>query len=105
VTDQPGWDFFISFTAVNRSWAEWIAVQSGGRRLLDGAAGLGLPPGQRLPPPDAAGRHLGEPEAIVRFVGDRDRPGPGLLQPQAIMPAALATDMPTTVARVLQEKP
>jgi hypothetical protein len=27
VTDQPGRDFFISFTAVNRSWAEWIAVQ------------------------------------------------------------------------------
>jgi hypothetical protein len=27
VTDQPGRDFFISYTAVNRSWAEWIAVQ------------------------------------------------------------------------------
>jgi hypothetical protein len=32
-------------------------------------------------------------------------PGPGLSQPQAIMPAALTTDVPTTVARVLQEKP
>jgi hypothetical protein len=27
VTDQPGRDFFICYTAVNRSWAEWIAVQ------------------------------------------------------------------------------
>jgi tetratricopeptide (TPR) repeat protein len=27
VADQPGRDFFISYTAVNRSWAEWIAVQ------------------------------------------------------------------------------
>ena len=27
MTDQPGRDFFISYTAVNRSWAEWIAVQ------------------------------------------------------------------------------
>jgi hypothetical protein len=24
---QPGRDFFISYTAVNRPWAEWIAVQ------------------------------------------------------------------------------
>ena len=31
---DPGWgqDFFISYTEVNRSWAEWIAVQ------LEGAA-------------------------------------------------------------------
>jgi hypothetical protein len=27
VADQPGRDFFISYTAVNRPWAEWIAVQ------------------------------------------------------------------------------
>ena len=27
MTDQPGRDFFISYTGVNRSWAEWIAVQ------------------------------------------------------------------------------
>ena len=27
MTDQPGRDFFISYTAVNRSWVEWIAVQ------------------------------------------------------------------------------
>jgi tetratricopeptide (TPR) repeat protein len=27
VADQPGRDFFISYTQVNRSWAEWIAVQ------------------------------------------------------------------------------
>jgi tetratricopeptide (TPR) repeat protein len=27
VADQPGWDFFISYAAVNRPWAEWIAVQ------------------------------------------------------------------------------
>jgi tetratricopeptide (TPR) repeat protein len=27
VADQSGRDFFISYTAVNRSWAEWIAVQ------------------------------------------------------------------------------
>jgi hypothetical protein len=25
VADQPGRDFFISYTAVNRPWAEWIA--------------------------------------------------------------------------------
>jgi tetratricopeptide (TPR) repeat protein len=27
VADRQGRDFFISYTAVNRSWAEWIAVQ------------------------------------------------------------------------------
>jgi tetratricopeptide (TPR) repeat protein len=27
VADSQGRDFFISYTAVNRSWAEWIAVQ------------------------------------------------------------------------------
>jgi tetratricopeptide (TPR) repeat protein len=27
VADQPGRDFFISYTGVNRPWAEWIAVQ------------------------------------------------------------------------------
>jgi hypothetical protein len=27
VTDSPGQDFFMSYTGVNRSWAEWIAVQ------------------------------------------------------------------------------
>jgi tetratricopeptide (TPR) repeat protein len=27
VADQPGRDFFISYTQANRSWAEWIAVQ------------------------------------------------------------------------------
>jgi hypothetical protein len=27
VADRGGRDFFISYTAVNRSWAEWIAVQ------------------------------------------------------------------------------
>jgi tetratricopeptide (TPR) repeat protein len=27
VADQPGRDFFISYTQVNRPWAEWIAVQ------------------------------------------------------------------------------
>jgi TIR domain len=27
VADQPGQDFFISYTQVNRRWAEWIAVQ------------------------------------------------------------------------------
>jgi hypothetical protein len=27
VADSGGRDFFISYTAVNRSWAEWIAVQ------------------------------------------------------------------------------
>jgi tetratricopeptide (TPR) repeat protein len=27
VADSPGRDFFISYTAVNRSWAEWVAVQ------------------------------------------------------------------------------
>jgi tetratricopeptide (TPR) repeat protein len=27
LTDQPGRDFFISYTQVNRRWAEWIAVQ------------------------------------------------------------------------------
>jgi hypothetical protein len=27
VADSPGRDFFISYTGVNRSWAEWIAVQ------------------------------------------------------------------------------
>jgi tetratricopeptide (TPR) repeat protein len=27
VKDSPGQDFFISYTAVNRAWAEWIAVQ------------------------------------------------------------------------------
>lgn len=25
--DRPGRDFFISYTQVNRPWAEWIAVQ------------------------------------------------------------------------------
>jgi hypothetical protein len=43
MADSGGRDFFISYTGVNRSWAEWIAVQ------LE-AAGLGLPPRQRLPP-------------------------------------------------------
>jgi tetratricopeptide (TPR) repeat protein len=27
MADSPGRDFFISYTAVNRPWAEWIAVQ------------------------------------------------------------------------------
>ena len=27
VADSGGRDFFISYTGVNRSWAEWIAVQ------------------------------------------------------------------------------
>ena len=27
MADQPGRDFFISYTALNRPWAEWIAVQ------------------------------------------------------------------------------
>jgi hypothetical protein len=27
MVDSPGRDFFISYTGVNRSWAEWIAVQ------------------------------------------------------------------------------
>jgi phage replication-related protein YjqB (UPF0714/DUF867 family) len=27
VTQGPGRDFFISYTGVNRPWAEWIAVQ------------------------------------------------------------------------------
>jgi hypothetical protein len=27
VADRPGQDFFISYTQVNRPWAEWIAVQ------------------------------------------------------------------------------
>jgi hypothetical protein len=27
VTNSQGRDFFISYTGVNRSWAEWIAVQ------------------------------------------------------------------------------
>jgi hypothetical protein len=27
VADSQGRDFFISYTAVNRPWAEWIAVQ------------------------------------------------------------------------------
>jgi tetratricopeptide (TPR) repeat protein len=27
MADSPGRDFFISYTGVNRSWAEWIAVQ------------------------------------------------------------------------------
>jgi tetratricopeptide (TPR) repeat protein len=27
MADQPGRDFFISYTGVNRPWAEWIAVQ------------------------------------------------------------------------------
>jgi hypothetical protein len=27
MANSPGRDFFISYTAVNRSWAEWIAVQ------------------------------------------------------------------------------
>jgi hypothetical protein len=27
MADSPGRDFFISYTGVNRSWAEWIGVQ------------------------------------------------------------------------------
>jgi hypothetical protein len=27
VADRQGRDFFISYTQVNRPWAEWIAVQ------------------------------------------------------------------------------
>jgi hypothetical protein len=27
VAESPGRDFFISYTGVNRPWAEWIAVQ------------------------------------------------------------------------------
>jgi hypothetical protein len=27
VADSGGRDFFISYTALNRPWAEWIAVQ------------------------------------------------------------------------------
>ena len=27
MADSQGWDFFISYTGVNRPWAEWIAVQ------------------------------------------------------------------------------
>ena len=27
MADRQGRDFFISYTAVNRPWAEWIAVQ------------------------------------------------------------------------------
>ena len=27
MADSGGRDFFISYTAVNRPWAEWIAVQ------------------------------------------------------------------------------
>jgi len=34
VTDQPGRDFFISFTAVNRPCAEWIAVRLEAADLL-----------------------------------------------------------------------
>jgi hypothetical protein len=42
VTQGPGRDFFISYTGVNRRWAEWIAVQLEaddlpGRRPVDAA--------------------------------------------------------------------
>ena len=54
-----GQDFFISYTHADRAWAEWIALAAGAGRLHDAAAGLGLPPGQRLRAPDAAGHHVG----------------------------------------------
>ena len=44
MADQPGQDFFISYTAVNRPWAEWIAVrleQAGYTTLLQ--AGTSAP--------------------------------------------------------------
>ena len=34
MANSPGRDFFISYTAVNRSWAEWIAVQLEAADLL-----------------------------------------------------------------------
>jgi hypothetical protein len=34
VADSPGRDFFISYTGVNRLWAEWIAVQLEAAGLL-----------------------------------------------------------------------
>jgi hypothetical protein len=104
VADSGGRDFFISYTQVNRPWAKWIAVQLEAAGYSTALQAWTSGPAA-TPPPDAAGHHLDKPEAIVTLVGDRDRPGPGLSQPQAIMPAALTTDMPTTVARVLQEKP
>jgi hypothetical protein len=34
--DQPGWDFFISYTQADRAWAEWIAwvLEEDGYRVL-----------------------------------------------------------------------
>ena len=34
MADSGGWDFFISYTQVNRPWAEWIAVQLEAADLL-----------------------------------------------------------------------
>jgi hypothetical protein len=58
VADRQGRDFFISYTQVTRSWAEWIAVQleqAGYSTVLR----LELSARQALHPRDAAGHHHG----------------------------------------------
>jgi hypothetical protein len=50
VADQPEQDFFISYTEVNRSWAEWIAVKLEAAGYTTLLQAWGLPPRQRLPP-------------------------------------------------------
>jgi TIR domain-containing protein len=71
VANTGGRDFLISYTGVNRPWAEWIAVQleaAGYSTVLQASDSR---PGSDFLH-DAAGHHLREPKAIVRFLGDRD---------------------------------
>ena len=47
MADSPGRDFFISYTGVNRPWAEWIAVQLEAADLLGRLRDGWTPPGRR----------------------------------------------------------
>jgi TIR domain len=59
VAQGPGRGFFISYTQVNRPWAEWIAVQLEAAGYSTVLQAWDFRPRQRLPAPDAAGHHNG----------------------------------------------
>jgi hypothetical protein len=71
MAQAPARDFFISYTAVNRPWAEWIAVQleqAGYTTLLqawDFRPGSDFLHRCSRPPPRRAGGHR-------QVMGDRD---------------------------------
>ena len=72
MADRQARDFFISYTGVNRPWAEWIAVQ-----LETAGYSTVLQPGTSAPAAISSMRcHLGEPEAIVRLWVMVTDPGP-----------------------------